>query len=431
MSKLHHPKITRAGFSLIEVLISVMILSLGLLGLAAVFPVIVRQQRLSGDATQGLIVSKSAEAYIRSHELMNRRSKTSAVIPLIQDRRGWDLWRFGCVDNNGIISPDATYRNQTAGAVRIPQLWDVRGFMPGDPVMGLSLDRTANDRGDDYVFGTGILTNPPRAFEEPVIPLGDRLWPAPYSAMDGNWKDTKYANEPRFVWDIALMRDEAGTAGALTDDRVRVAVFVRRIDTGIRLPAREVQDDTFDPLALEAQTQNGRPSSVTGQYRTVRMADVLLRNSTTALSPTRRTRLLSTDENRVPIGVDANATIADAMPTLDGNGNYAALKTCFVEAFEDPQSPTGTNYTRLVLQPSLSTSQLNMLRQPNQRFADNLGNIYTVVKLDDTNPNALIITPPAPIAVRDLTVLRPSFAVQIVFSPVPPANISIFTVDLK
>lgn len=419
-----HPR----GFSLVEVLIAVMILSLGLLGLAAVFPVIIRQQRLAGDATQGLIVAKSAEAYFRSNGPINRPSISTAAIPAPQQRRGLDLWRFEGIVNAGDVPSNATYREIEVGQVHLPQIWDTRSFLSATPPIegGLVCERTAADRGDNYIFGYGLLAPSNRQFEEPMISLRDRLWPAAYSAMDEHWQESKYANEPRFVWDVALMRDDNGTPHDFVDDKARVAVVVRRIDSGMRIPSRDVEDDFFDPLAQNNQSQ--RPSAATGQFRGVRLGDVLLCN-TGAVNERNRTRLLSDDEFRVPVAVDATSgNLADKMPTLDGKGNYAALQTVFVAAFEDPESNTGSNFSRLVFQPGLSPARLTMLRQPNQRFADNLGNVYLVIRVDDTNPNAVIISPPAPASARDMALVDPQ-AVQILYSPTPPAAISIFTIE--
>ena len=57
---------TRPGFSLVEVLIAILILGLGMLGLAAVFPVVIAQQREAVDTVRGEAAASTAEAIVRS-----------------------------------------------------------------------------------------------------------------------------------------------------------------------------------------------------------------------------------------------------------------------------------------------------------------------------------------------------------------------------
>ena len=55
-----HPIASARAFTLVEVLMAVLILAIGLLGLGAVLPMVVRQQRDSADGTFGLIAMRSA-----------------------------------------------------------------------------------------------------------------------------------------------------------------------------------------------------------------------------------------------------------------------------------------------------------------------------------------------------------------------------------
>ncbi|MDX2016413.1 MAG: prepilin-type N-terminal cleavage/methylation domain-containing protein, partial [Planctomycetota bacterium] len=54
------------AFSLIEVLLAVVVLALGLLGIAAVFPVVIRQQRDSRDQTLSVGMLQAAPAMLEA-----------------------------------------------------------------------------------------------------------------------------------------------------------------------------------------------------------------------------------------------------------------------------------------------------------------------------------------------------------------------------
>jgi len=82
------------GFTLIEVLIAVLVLAIGLLGIGAVFPVVVRQQRQAQDTIQGLTARQSAEAYLLARINKNGKSLLQDIAGLVDgasDPMSWQV----------------------------------------------------------------------------------------------------------------------------------------------------------------------------------------------------------------------------------------------------------------------------------------------------------------------------------------------------
>lgn len=382
------------AFSLIEVLIGVLILALGLLGLAAVFPVVVRQQRSAVDQTQGLTVARNAEAFIRAHTLSGGRSvpNSSAAgggllapsdpIP-IQNRRGMDMLRYQGVTST---NPYSNWSYNSANPDR-PGPWELPTY---------SLRSTNPDRGLMIVASTNQAAN--IQFSQ-----RDRLWPQPYSAVDARVDDNKYANEPRYIWDVAMRRVDPGTPSNVADDSIQFAVFVRRVDGSIRVTRRDGVNDANDPI------RRTRPT------RSLRLADVLTGDRLGQGGAI----VLQTQEQRIAVAVTNNSTAPT--PTLNGEGEYAMPIRVNVSQIDDPE---GNGLTRLAVA-SATDAQKRLVRQPGQKLIDNLGNVYTVLKADDDASSVFI----SPAASANAAALAASGDLQIVFTPQVPAAVHVFTME--
>lgn len=175
------------AFSLVEVLIAVLVLSLGLLGLGAVFPMVMREQRISTQTILGISARNAVEQMLFSRPDFARDGGP-----------GWEALREYVISNSG----------------------DTGDWVAIEP------ERNDMDHLNAYVF-----THPDSGVEY-HIPLAQRLYPVPYSTDQ----------DPRFVWDLVAR---------LTDSRnpdtspVLVAVFLRPLDPGIKTAI----DPDADPRA--------------------------------------------------------------------------------------------------------------------------------------------------------------------------------------
>jgi hypothetical protein len=160
-------------------MLGVLILGLGLLGLAAVMPAVIAQQRNAANTSLGVSAAQSVKVYLAGRPDFNR-------IGTQANPRGIGVWYF-----NELWSKT----NQWAAPKEI------------DPATG------------EFELGTG----PDRV----VIPIGERLWPSPGSGR----------GSPSFVWDIlarSVAPNAAGTVDVALRPEIEIVVFVRRVDAGIR-----------------------------------------------------------------------------------------------------------------------------------------------------------------------------------------------------
>lgn len=189
----------RGAFTLVEVLIAVLVLALGLLGLGAVIPTVIREQKLATDATMGVVVANEAEAFLRAHPNLNVLECPGSF----STDWGWGRW---LLDDDWSEPPDDP---------------DEPGYLWVAPLSARDAVDYDPDTGDFMVGGFG---GKPCADHPMGIPVRQRLWPS----------DAAVGVDPQYVWDIAARRYEGDAAnGPYT---VQIALFVRRIDPRIRVP---------------------------------------------------------------------------------------------------------------------------------------------------------------------------------------------------
>lgn len=190
----------RRGFSLIEILIAIVILALGLLGLGALFPVVVRQQRISSDQTLGVIVLGQAKAKLQLASWF--------AVP----GSGVTTWEFALASS----SPFFGDRPWTSSATFYGE-WEF------DTVLDVDLDTSRRLLRGDAVVGRLPKDN---NTTKVGVPLAERLYPAE-------------APTPLLVWDFAYQAVPGSNWPGPSAGRapMRAAVFVRRIDPRIRPPA--------------------------------------------------------------------------------------------------------------------------------------------------------------------------------------------------
>ncbi len=236
------------AFTLVEVMVGILILGLGILGLGAIFPAVAIQQRGAADAVEGQTAADAAESIIRGHEQLNLYvPETGASVAIYG---GWA---------SALINPG------------IGKVWD-----SGDPTQNLvQID-----------LQTGDLTVGDSSNTLVTTPWQQRLFPAVTPAANAN----PFAGA-RFVWDIAARRAKRADyrnpphASVSTpkwnereylQDRVQVALFIRRIDTGIRFRP----GNAYVPVAEDAGTGLptldgvGLPTNAAPHYAPIRVTQL-------------------------------------------------------------------------------------------------------------------------------------------------------------
>jgi prepilin-type N-terminal cleavage/methylation domain-containing protein len=387
---------TRHAFSLVEVLIAIVVLALGLLGLAAVFPAVLMQQRKATDTVLGASVQSAIEQTLTQNAVFNkssnlfplpdRDSNTLGILP--NHQRGWQLLS-AIPDLSGGATPWSPPVSPFA------MIWDGPWCTVNSTLtsVGLNLDPAS---GNMSVVGSdaGATTDPLRNHDEPsfLIPLTQRLSPSVRTA----------GAQPLYVWDFVARRIGSGlvpdiSAGGypqpgLEDDSVQLAVFVRRIDPGIRTPVGRSLSDVLTGMNLPQPTT----------------------------------------DRRIPVAEDATT----GRPTLDGVGTYSTIKTIGYGLLV-PAAPNATpSYDQLAIDPGNTLPTLKLYAQQiGQKFVDDWGVVHTVTDLiRDTTTGAVLgvqISPPVDSTQLDSWSRSVSnFTPQIRFTTQVPVAVFVVTIPV-
>jgi hypothetical protein len=225
---------TLRAFSLIEVLISVVVLALGLLGLGAMFPVVIRQQRQAVDTALGLSAINSAKAELEGN-LMFQGGQVLNASGTMQDLPG-----FGAND----LPPFEQWFNRLNVAAFKGRIVDPEEYVD-------------LNSGELLIGDAQVLR----------VPVGARLFPSAHSANV----------QPRYVWDV--LARTPNLPGVSSDrEEIQLVVFIRPIDQNIRVDRGSTLSDMIatrdnnglllpTPDRLAVAVNQGRPMLTgVGQY---------------------------------------------------------------------------------------------------------------------------------------------------------------------
>jgi prepilin-type N-terminal cleavage/methylation domain-containing protein len=375
--------LTRRAFSLIEVLIAILVLGLGLLGLGAVFPAVISEQRRAFDSISGESLAMAVQDQMQSNtEAFDfGLDQSIAAVPTTPEAAvekfgiwardpQWDFWLFGVGDPRP-QGPDESARPTSPTNPAFLTEWMVSGAAALGRQGGV---RTTYIR-PGYLAGGRWTLNRLSNNSRFELPVSARVFPAPSSGVT-----------PRLVWDPVFRRT--------ANDEVQVAIFVRRIDDRIRLnPGESLGDAILGlnrprallPLALStAEADGGRLTTDDGSLdRAVAYPEIL----------------------SLPAYVD-RAT----------DPSWLMLDVTLDEINQDSDINTSIEF----------------LRRPGQIIVDSLGVVRRVVgtptaargQSTANAQRAIIVDPPFSRSVN-----LPRQNLQIVFTPQPPVAVRVFTLD--
>lgn len=366
-----------AGFTLVEVLIAVAVLGLGLLGLAAVFPVLVTEQRDAADKQIGDSARAVAVGLLEA--------------PSSEAQRLLDLLR----DNGPYATGSATELAEAISGKSLPaalfslllledNTWsDLNDWIVPGADGSYELDEAS---GALTISAESVLAD---ALATVQIPVADRVIPDVFQA----------AGEPRYVWDFAVRRapdDRAWSGSGTRREILEMAVFIRRIDPSIQVPSRLRSDD-------DARLQLGRR---------LRLSDIITFNIVE----------LRPEEFRLAVAIDPSTDLPlpDASPA---RGEYAAPRVVQVDASAAAYGTGGSSTPRNVipLAASVSAADRSLILRVGQKLVDQRpsgrAQVYEVIDVLGGNP---VVKPSI-----DRSIERPQDLESLLFVPQEPVAVQI------
>ena len=366
------------GFSLVEVLMAVLILSLGLLGLGAIMPAVVKQQRVGADQTFGTLAARTVGASVRGNALFNtiNPSKVTANVNLRNYTR-WEGWAR-CLPSAGY-----TYGLPEDGSWLVLRVdANLNGVGTARAVIGPTA-------------GAGIT-----GVDDAFINLQDRLVPSLTTVT----ASAGVTSEPQFVVDLAVRRMKGFDpgqvlAGVPQYDRpgnytVQLALISRRVDQRIRPPAGV---SIMEAIAKVSGTAANRRWPISEDSKG---------------NPLGGGETQGPDSPRYSLPYTVNVTFDPAIPDR-----------LVVESAVDSSLPTPT--TRL------AQTAFQQMAAAGQIIVDNLGTIYNVQGADDrvNGPLAVRISPSVVGNTPASGSTDPRRLHQVLVCPQAPASINIITVN--
>eukprot|EP01026_Neomeris_dumetosa_P034236 TRINITY_DN2753_c0_g1_i5.p2 TRINITY_DN2753_c0_g1~~TRINITY_DN2753_c0_g1_i5.p2 ORF type:complete len:435 (-),score=37.07 TRINITY_DN2753_c0_g1_i5:498-1802(-) len=383
------------AFTLIEVLIAVLVLSLGVLGLGAIFSVGIPQQRIASDQIQAINVAASAKAALLGNAKLNDRR--NVLVPDDIQLKGWyGLQQRVADDPAEVFRVDRTWSPMGEWILPVRDLTDNdldERWIAMDPIA----DNGDRDVGEIVIVATD---DDLQGDEKSYVRLGveQRLSPAPY---------TQNA-EPKYVWDFIARRVPSGNRDIVSNlveptqqDQIEIAVFVRKVDPGIQVQARRRGDDDDrlrfgnrlrlgDYLTMNAEQITG---DVAGQIN-ASLRVVPVSADIDSSQPRRDGRTFSAGNEVGEYAMVYGVGVADVATYPGGSGGLGG--GAFQEIPRDrlPLEAWGVD-------PENDENRLRLATQTGHRLLDRFGTVYEILGIDEELTEQLgtpvvRIDPPAP-----------------------------------